>query len=150
MPWPGYGPPAEGRRLMDWSWAVARLRESRRYWLATAGPGGKPHLAAVWGVWVDGALAFSTGGGTRKAMNLGARHECSLATESAENAVIVEGVAHELHDQAAIASADTAYRAKYGSSMVMEGSPLFAVRPRSVVAIVDSDRASLPTRWRFA
>ena len=149
MPWPGYEPPGDGRTLLQWSWAAERLAESRRYWLATAGSAGLPHLAAVWGVWSDGALVFSTGRRTRKAVNLGGRPECAIATESAAEAVIVEGMAVELRDRAAIAAADAAYRTKYGSSAVMEDSAVFAVRPRSVVAIVDGDESKLPTRWRF-
>lgn len=149
MPWPGYEPPTEGRRLLEWAWAVSRLQESRRYWLATAGPSGEPHLAAVWGVWTSGRLVFSTGRITRKALNLGGRHECSIATESAEEAVIIEGSADEMRDAKLIASADAAYMAKYGSSVLMDESPLFGVRPRSVVGIVDSSATVLPTRWRF-
>ncbi|HKV86415.1 MAG TPA: pyridoxamine 5'-phosphate oxidase family protein [Candidatus Dormibacteraeota bacterium] len=149
MRWPGYEPPAGGRRLLEWNWAVERLRESRRYWLATAGSAGLPHLAAVWGVWSDGALVFSTGRRTRKAVNLGGRPGCAIATESGAEAVIVQGSALEVRDHAAIAAADVAYRAKYGSSVLIEDSPLFAVRPRSVVAIVDGDESKLPTRWRF-
>jgi hypothetical protein len=149
MPWPGYEPPAEGRRLLEWTWAVTRLQESRRYWLATAGLSGAPHLAAVWGVWAAGAMVFSTGRMTRKARNLASRRECSLATESAEEAVILHGSAEEVRDPRLIAEVDAAYVAKYGSSAVIGGSPLFAVRPRWVTGIVDSDASVLPTLWRF-
>jgi pyridoxamine 5'-phosphate oxidase-like protein len=150
MPWPGYEPSTEGRRLLEWTWAVARLQESRRYWLATAAPSGSPHLAAVWGVWTGSALVFSTGRATRKALNLAARQECSIATESAEEAVIVQGRAEEIHDASLIAAADALYLDKYGSSALIDDSPLFAVGPESVVGIVDSDTALLPTRWRFS
>ena len=150
MPWPGYEPPADGRQLLEWTWAATRLRESRRYWLATAGPSGLPHLAAVWGVWSGGALVFSSGRTTRKALNLARRQRCSIATESAEEAVIIEGSAAEVHDKGLIAAADAAYLAKYGSSALMDDSPLFAVRPRSVVGIVDGSASLLPTRWRLA
>ena len=149
MPWPGYESPTAGRRLLEWTWAVTRLKESRRYWLATAGPSGAPHLAAVWGVWIGAGLVFSTGRSTRKALNLAGRRECSIATESAEAAVIIKGSAAEVHDTELVAAADVAYMAKYGSSALMEDSPLFAVRPKSVVGIVDSDTSVLPTRWRF-
>jgi hypothetical protein len=149
MPWPGYEPPGDGRRLLEWTWAVRRLQESRRFWLATARPSGVPHLAAVWGVWVAGALFFSTGRTTRKALNLAGRQECSMATESAAEAVIIQGSAGEVHNQKLVAAADAAYSAKYGSSALIDDSPLFALRPRSVVGIVDGDASLLPTRWRF-
>ena len=72
---PGYGvaPRNGGQGLLPWSWAVERLERSRSYWLASTPPDGAPHLAAVWGLWSDGALHFSTGGTSRKATNL--RHE---------------------------------------------------------------------------
>lgn len=149
MPWPGYEPPTEGRRLLDWKWAVARLQESRRYWLATAGPSGAPHLAAVWGVWTGGALVFSTGRSTRKALNLAGRQQSSIATESAEEAVVIEGVAKEVREAALMKAADDAYVTKYGSTMLVGDSVAFAVRPRSVAGIVDSSSSFLPTRWRF-
>jgi Pyridoxamine 5'-phosphate oxidase len=149
MPWPGYEPPTEGRRLLEWTWAVARLQESRRYWLATAGPSGTPHLAAVWGVWAGGALVVSTGRSTRKALNLAGRQECSIATENAEEAVVIEGVAEEVRGAALMKSADDAYIAKYGSTMLVGDSVVFAVRPRRVAGIVDSSASYLPTRWRL-
>ena len=149
MPWPGYKPPTEGRRLLEWKWAVARLQESRRYWLATAGASGAPHLAAVWGVWTGGALVFSTGRSTRKAFNLAERRECSVATENAEEAVVIEGVAEPVREAPQMKAADEAYIAKYGSTMLVGDSVVFAVRPRSIAGIVDSSASFLPTRWRI-
>ena len=149
MPWPGYEPPTERRQLLEWTWAVTRLLESRRYWLATAGPSGAPHLAAVWGVWSGGALVFSTGRATRKALNLAGRRECSIATESAEEAVVIGGVAREVRGAALMKAADDAYIAKYGSTMLVGDSVVFAVRPRTVAGIVDSSPSFLPTRWRL-
>lgn len=63
--------------------------------------------------------------------------------------MIIEGSAAEVHDLRLIAAADAAYLAKYGSSALMDDSPLFAVHPRSVVGIVDGSPSLLPTRWRF-
>lgn len=149
MPWPGYEPPTEGRRLLEWTWALTRLEESQRYWLATAGPSGAPHLAAVWGVWTGGALVFSTGRATRKALNLASRQECSIATESAEEAVVLEGVVDEVRGGALMKAAEDAYIVKYGSTMLVGDSAVFAVRPRNVAGIVDSSPVFLPTRWRL-
>ena len=148
MPWPGYDPPSEGRRLLPWSWAESRLRESRRYWLATIDPSGAPRMTAVWGVWIDGAVVFSTGPLTRKALNLSERSECSIATESAAEAVVVRGTAEVVNDDGFVATVDTAYRAKYGSSMLVGDSAVFAVRPRSATGIIDGSKSFLPTVWR--
>ena len=148
MPWPGYDPPSEGRRLLPWSWATSRLLESQRYWLGTAEPSGAPRITAVWGVWIEGSVVFSTGVRTRKALNLIERPECSIATESAEEAVVVSGVAEVVKDPRFVATADAAYRAKYESSMLVGDSVIFAVRPRSVTGIVDRSNSFLPTVWR--
>ena len=64
---PGYGISPGPNGLLPWSWAQARLRDARNYWVASTGPDGAPHLAAVWAVWFDGAVVFSTGGRSRKA-----------------------------------------------------------------------------------
>lgn len=149
MPWPGYEPEPAGARILPWSWAVERLARERRFWLATAAADGTPHLMAVWAAWTGDGLAFSTGRGTRKARNLAGRPRCSISTESAREAVVVEGVAEELRDRSLVERADAAYVRKYGSSMQIPDSPVFVVRPRVVLGMVDGDPALLPTRWRF-
>lgn len=150
MPWPGYTPTEAEARLLRWGWAVERLQRSRRFWLATAGPEGSPHLAAIWAVWTGDALAFSTGRQTRKARNLAVRPRCTVSTESGGEAVVVEGVAGEVTDPERLARIDDDYTAKYASSMLVPDSPVFAVRPLLVSGIVDSNGFVLPTRWRLA
>lgn len=150
MPWPGYGTPRAGASLLPWEWAEQRLAGSRRYWVASARADGTPHLAAVWAVWVDGALCFSTGRLTRKARNLAARPRCTVATESGEEAVVLEGDAVEVPSGPERDLIDAAYAAKYGSSMLIGDSPVIAVRGVLVSAVVDGDAPVLPTRWRLA
>jgi hypothetical protein len=148
MPWPGYEPPAGQARLLEWSWAERRLREARRYWLATTHADGSAYLRAMWAVWVRGRLAFSTGGATRKARNLAAEPRCSLGIDAGDDSVVVEGVAEELTDPAFIAEADAAYVAKYGTSMLVADSPVFSVRPVVVIGFSEADPSARPTRWR--
>ncbi len=57
------GPPA-------WSHAEKRLERARNYWIATARPDGRPHVAPLWGVWVEGGLYFGTGRSSVKGRNL--------------------------------------------------------------------------------
>ena len=90
--------PDPTRGLLPWSWAVERLEKSHNYWVATARPNGRPHLMVVWGIWREDAFWFTTGRGTRKARNLAANPNCSIATEGADEAVIVEGQARETND----------------------------------------------------
>ena len=72
-----------------------------------------------------------------------------MSTESAKEAVVVEGVAAEVRNEPFAEMANAAFVAKYGSSMLVEDSPVFAVRPRFVNGIVDSSTTLLPTRWRI-
>ncbi len=149
MPWPGYQPERPDAGLLPWSSAEGRLHQARRYWLATSRADRSAHLRAVWAAWADGTLAFSTGRLTRKARNLALEPRCSIAVEHEDDSVVLEGVAEELTDRARIARADAVYVAKYGSSMLIGDSPVFAVRPLVVIGFHESDPTVGPTRWRF-
>lgn len=83
---PGYGIPdaQSGGGLLPWRWAEERLAAAHNYWLTTVCPDGRPHAMPVWGVWLEGALAFSTGAGTRKARNFSANPRCVITTERAD------------------------------------------------------------------
>lgn len=151
---PGYGvlPAAEGRGLLPFSWAEERLAASRSYWLATVAPDGRPHVMAVWGVWCDGALAFSTGGGSRKARNLASEPRCSVATERADEPVVVEGAAREVPvGTAPYDRIVEAYRVKYDVDPAALDSPIFEVRPRKVLGFIEAEEHFLgaATRWTF-
>ncbi len=143
-PGPGYGVPEGHEGLMPWSRADERLREARTYWIATAGPDGRPHAVPTWGAWVD--MTFYTEGGGRKVRNLRANPAVVVHLESGEDVVIVEGEATEISrpDSAIFERIDAAYGAKYGDKPsdnlpgpddvpYPEGG-LFAVRPRIVFA----------------
>jgi PPOX class probable F420-dependent enzyme len=151
---PGYGLPDRGDSagLLPWSWARERLESSRRYWVATVRPDGAPHLMAVWGVWLDGALYFSTGPATRKARNLRADPRCTISIEDAGEAVVVEGVAEPADTPEVIAMVRPAYLRKYGSGWPEDGSgPLLAVRPRVAFGFIEreADFSRTATRWTF-
>ena len=57
-----------GHAEIFWSAALEPLEEGRveRYWLATVGPDGQPHLAGLGARWVDGRLYFVSGARTRR------------------------------------------------------------------------------------
>jgi uncharacterized protein (DUF427 family) len=139
---PGYGILAahEGTGLLPWSWAAERLERSHNYWLATTRPAGLPHLMAVWGVWMDSALYFSTGGLTRKARNLEHEPRCVVSTESAREAVIVEGVADLPNDPDLLSRLPIAYQEKYAIPYP-EDSYVYAVRPSGTVSRPREQRA---------
>ena len=84
----GYGLRQDEERLLPWSWAADRLLQSHNYWVATSGSDGRPHLAAVWGVWWQDQFVFSTGGRSAKARNLATDSRCSVAPEGAQESVV--------------------------------------------------------------
>jgi nitroimidazol reductase NimA-like FMN-containing flavoprotein (pyridoxamine 5'-phosphate oxidase superfamily) len=150
---PGYGLAAasEGAGLLSWSWAEERLARSHNYWVATVWPDGRPQLTAVWGAWFEGRFVFSCGHESRKARNLAANPEVVVSTESADEAVIVEGQAARDVAEDALARFLDAYEAKYSWRLDPGHDRIFAVAPRVVFGFIehDSQFAQTATRWTF-
>src|SRR5690242_3857684 len=111
-------PPESTSGLKSWSWALERLEKSHNYWIATSRPNGLPHLMIVWGIWWRDAFWFSTGPRTRKAKNLAALPNCVIGTEKADEAIIVEGVAHEIKDRSVWKQLAEIYDGKYGGDLL--------------------------------
>jgi hypothetical protein len=152
---PGYGLPESAKGLLPWKWAEQRLRKSHNYWITTVKPDGSPHTMVVWGLWLDGAFLFSTGRQSRKARNLTDNPHCVVATEQAEEAVIIEGVA-ELAAVPVRREFLKRYKPKYNFDMAgMEQDilsmkePVFSVRPLVVFGLYEKKFMSSATRWKF-
>ncbi|HWQ83530.1 MAG TPA: pyridoxamine 5'-phosphate oxidase family protein, partial [Anaerolineales bacterium] len=127
----GIDPSNEG--LLPWSWASEQLGASRNYWIGSTRPDGRPHAAPVWGVWMDGAVYFSSARDSRKARNLAKNPQVVVHLESGDEVVILEGIVAELRDAALYAKIASAYNAKYqGIFMAAEmsaGDLVYGVRP---------------------
>lgn len=145
---PAYGIDTSEDGLLDWSEADQHLRTSQNYWLSTVRPDGRPHLMAVWALWSEGELFFSTDG--RKAANLAANPRCSIATEAAAEPVILEGVTRLVPHGDEWDAVRAAYATKYGEGFP-EGSPLYALAPEVAFGFIeDASRfAATATRWQF-
>lgn len=143
---PGYGLLAadEGDGLLPWSWASERLTRAHAYFVATVRPDGRPHVMPVWGVWLDDALYFSTGAESCKARNLAADPRCVVTIDDAREAVVVDGLAAQVHDL----QVRSVYEAKYGMA---PPDPVFTVRPLIVFGLVEDEDAfaGSATRWTF-
>lgn len=77
---------------------------------------------------------------------------CVVSTENAAEAVIVEGVAEQIADRAALKPFYEAYKAKYGWDLEQgeyASEPVYVVRPRIVFGIREQDFTSSATRWTF-
>ena len=99
---------ADESRTTSWDDARDRLANPEpngHAWLATVRPDGRPHLMPVIPFWIEGALHFVAGEGTRKGRNLAANAWCVVGTESRKLPsldVIVDGRAEPLEDPDAV------------------------------------------------
>lgn len=147
---PGYGLSESDKGLLSWSWAERRLRACRTYWFVSVRPDGTPHAMPLWGVWVDDAFYFSTGGQSRKARNLKHNAHCVVCTDRGEEAVVVEGRARKVTDKKLFARIARPYGRKYKPwKLDPELGPLFEVRPRIAYGLWEKRFTESMTRYRF-
>lgn len=153
---PGYGVPKSKKGLLPWKWAEDRLKKSRQFWIATTRPDGRPHVMVIWALWFEGALYFATGSTSVKAKNLGSNPHCTICTENAAEAVIIEGISKTEKDVARIREFLKAYQKKYKFDMSgMEGDmtdlkePVFFLRPKVAFGMVEKTFTKSATRWIF-
>jgi hypothetical protein len=100
---------------MEWGQVEPRLEGSKHYWFSTTSPGGRPHVNAIWGVWVNGALYSGGGPDVRWAKNLEADPRIAVHLEDGEKVVIVEGLASRTSeaDNDEVTAVKAAYKKKY-------------------------------------
>jgi hypothetical protein len=148
---PDYGIKESDDGLLPWSWAEERLTASRNYWVTSLWPDGRPHSMPVWGAWDGEALWFSSGRRSRKARNLAADPRCVIATENANEPVVIEGRAEFARTRDEIAPIAELLDAKYGGMTLdfLAQHATIAVRPRWAFAIAHDDFTGSPTRWEF-
>jgi hypothetical protein len=153
---------------MPWAEATRRLTEDRSstFWLATARSDGRPHVVPVWAVWLDGALHFATGQGTRKGRNLARNPRCVVALSGGGLDLMIEGSAARLTDEARLRRVAAVYAAKGwhatvrdGAFQDTEGAPTAGPPPYDVYVVTPTvafgfgtgaENYNHPTRWRFA
>ena len=146
---PGYGIAETSKGLLPWSWARQRLEKSHNYWISTVRPDGSPHTMIVWGLWLDGAIHFSTGGESRKARNLKANPRCVVCSEKANEAVVVEGVVEVSNDLKLRKRFAGLYQKKYKWDMSTFADPVYIFRPHVAFGLYEKDFMGKATRWQF-
>jgi general stress protein 26 len=146
---PGYGfdqaKSPTGKRF-PWRRAERLLKTARNYWIGTSGPGGRPHSAPVWAVWLDGVLYFSTGEESRKGRNIAKNPRVTVHPELDNEAVILEGSAKRITQAAKLRPVWKAYNAKYDWDV--ESYPFYELRPRVAYSFKE-DLPNTGTRWLF-
>jgi len=113
-------------------------------------------MMVVWGLWIDGRFYFSTGRQSRKAKNLEANARCIIASEKANEAVVVEGMAEEVADVELRRRFLRIYEKKYDWDMssfeepiLSLKEPIYVVRPRVVFGLDEKKFMTATTRWRL-
>src|SRR5262245_3694467 len=101
-----------------WQWVQDQIKASHCYWICTASLQGKPHAMPVWGVWFDTTLYFVTKRKSKKANNLFQNPQVVIHLESADDLVVIEGMASELTDPIRQQQVAEAYAAKYNGDLI--------------------------------
>jgi len=137
--------------MLPWSYVSEQMARSRNYWIGTTHPDGRPHLAPVWGIWLDETLYFSTDPASRKARNLAASPELVVHLESGDEVVVFEGTAESVSEPSVLAPYLDAYEAKYAIRPDLGSPPqgTFRLRPRVAYTWREKDFPSSATRWTF-
>ena len=143
---PGYGLPKSNKGLLRWEQVEERLADSKHYWFATTSPGGKPHVNAIWGVWVNHKLYSGGGPDVRWAKNLRADPRIVVHLEDGEKAVIVEGRAEltSTEDDEEVLAVKAAYKEKYDFD---HPAPFWRITPDLAFSWTDFGKDA--TRFRF-
>jgi hypothetical protein len=145
-----YGVGSGGGALLPWAWARERLERAHNYFLSTVRPDGRPHVAPVWGCWMDERFYFSTDRASVKGRNLAGNPHCVVCPENAAEAIMVEGVAAEVTDTETLRRYVALYDPKYRWTSDIAAGAFYAVRPRVVLAFIEEDFPGGSTRWVFA
>ena len=153
-----------GAKPIPWSRALKQLEAgSGTFWLATATPDGRPHVAGTGALWVDGKIYFVSGSGTRKSRNLAANPRCVFSVSLTGIDLVLEGTAIRVADRPTllrlakryasqgwpVSVSGTALTAEYSAPSA--GPPpwnLYVLRPRTAFGVATADPSGA-TRWRF-
>ncbi|HUA12528.1 MAG TPA: pyridoxamine 5'-phosphate oxidase family protein [Solirubrobacteraceae bacterium] len=103
-----------GNAPIPWRRAQEALAAGRgpgfTFFLGTVRPDGRPHAAGLGAIWVDEALWFVTGPGTRKARNLAVNPLCTVSCRLSGLDVVLEGRAERVRDADALERLAAVYR----------------------------------------
>ena len=155
-----------GHEPIPWSRAAAQLEsppENATHFLATMRPDGRPHVAGVGALWLEGKFYFTSGAGTRKSRNLAENAECVFSTKLTDLDLVVEGTAKKVHDQGTVQRLAELYAAqgwpateKDGAIVAPYSAPsagpppwdLYEFTPRTAFGVATAEPHGA-TRWRF-
>jgi hypothetical protein len=120
-----------GNAALPWSRARDRLAAALKegqpgpYFLGTVQPDGRPHVAGVGAVWLDGDLYFTSNPATRKARNLAANPACTIAVSLEGIDLTLEGDAARVTNRPTLEEVAQLYRTS-GWPVEVEGDAFTA------------------------
>jgi hypothetical protein len=150
----------DSAKPIPWDEAVLRLQEAELFWVSSIRPDGRLHVTPVVGVWLDGALYFSSGPGEQKSRNLAADPHCAVTTgcnkwnEGVD--IVVHGQVEVVRDLADLRVIADGYFAKYGSDWAFDVNDdgtfsgpalVYRLRPTQVMGFGKAPFSQ--TRWDF-
>ena len=154
-----------GDAPLPWSRALEQLDAGAEgtFWLATTRADGRPHLAGVGALWVDGKIYVVIGAGTQKGHNLAGNASCALSIALKGLDLVIEGTAAKVSDEPTLRRLakkyvdqgwpvrveDGAFTAAYSAPSA--GPPpwdLWVVTPVTAFGVATAEPTGA-TRWRF-
>ena len=132
-------------------------------WVATTRPDGRPHVAGVGAIWLDGKFWIVSGPGTRKSRNLAENPNCVISVGLPGIDLVVEGTAERVTDDATLQRLADEYNAQGWEPVVKDGAftapynapsagpppwDLWEITPRTAFGVASADPQGA-TRWRF-
>jgi general stress protein 26 len=156
-----------GDAPLPWSRAEKQLEEtvgqSATFFLATVRPDGRPHVAGVGALWVDGKFYFTSGAGTRKSRNLAENPNIVISVKLKDLDLVVEGTATKVTDEPTLQRLAERYDAQGWPAKVENGAltapfsapsagpapwDLYVVTPTTAFGVATAEPFGA-TRWRF-
>jgi hypothetical protein len=150
---PGYGISDQPVDPATQSWLAIgdKLAQARNYWISSTRPDGRPHAMPVWGLWLDGALHFSTSRASRKGRNLAGNPHVVAHLESGDDLVIIEGTVEVVVDPAVLLRYADGYEAKYDirPDTAKADDVTYVMVPRVAFTWQESEFVDSAVRWTF-
>jgi general stress protein 26 len=156
-----------GHPPLPWSRAEQQMEaavgKDITHFLATVRPDGRPHVAGVGALWVDGRFYFTSGAGTRKSRNLVERANCVISVTLADLDLVVEGNATKVTDEATLQRLAARFDAQGWPATVKDGAltapfsapsagpapwDLYEFLPETAFGVATAEPYGA-TRWRF-
>jgi hypothetical protein len=157
-----------GHPPLPWSRAEHQLEAAvgqfdAHFFLATVRPDGRPHVAGIGALWVDGKFYFVSGAGTRKSRNLAERADCAISVNLPDLDLVVEGTVTKVTDGPTLERLAERYDAQGWPATVKDGAftapysapsagpppwDLYEFTPTTAFGVAGAEPHGA-TRWRF-